>query len=174
LKKWGIKIFIYMGYRMIVNVETNFKSNYDTVIEYVQLSKTLDYIAKPLLVFKPNNQNDYPEVWKNGKYLTSMKLFGIIPFGNQFIVIEKIKEGDPNEFILRDNGYGDVIKTWDHWIFIRKTKNENLVKYIDRIEVKAGVLTIFIAIFASLFYRWRQYRWKRLIHYRFQPLSKNL
>lgn len=103
-----------------------------------------------------------------------MKLFGIIPFGNQFIVIEKIKENDPNEFIMRDNGYGDVIKTWDHWIFIRKTKNENLVKYIDRIEIKAGVLTIFIAIFASLFYRWRQYRWKRLIRYRFQPLNINL
>ena len=47
---------------MIVNVETNFKSNYDTIIEYVHLSKTLDYIAKPLLVFKPNNQNDYPEI----------------------------------------------------------------------------------------------------------------
>lgn len=158
---------------MIINVETDFQSNYETIVEYVNLSKTLDYIAYPLLVFEPMNKNIFPKVWKNGKYLTSMKLFGFIPFGNQFIVIEKIKERVPNEFILRDNGYGDVIKTWDHWIFIRKTKKDNLVKYIDRIEVKAGVLTIFIAIFASLFYRWRQYRWKRLIHYQFQPLNQN-
>ncbi len=157
---------------MIVNVETNFPSDYETIIKHVNLSKTLDYIAKPLVVFEPKNQKEFPEIWKKGKYLTSMKLFGIIPFGDQFIVIEKIKENAPDEFILRDNGYGSVINTWDHWIFILKTENENVVKYIDRIDIQAGVLTIFIVIFASVFYRWRQFRWKRLIQNKFQFLQE--
>ncbi|TGM63908.1 hypothetical protein EHQ94_14830 [Leptospira meyeri] len=146
-------------------------SNYETIIRYVKLSKTLDYVAKPLVVFEPVGQKSFPKIWENGESITQMKLFGIIPLGNQSVVIEKIKETDPNEFILRDNGHSDLIHTWDHWIFIQKTKKENLVKYIDRVEIKAGALTIFIVIFASVFFRWRQFRWKVLIRSNFQAIK---
>lgn len=156
---------------MVINIETHFASNFETITNYVMFSKTLDYIAKPMVVFEPIDPNGFPENWKNGEYLAKMKLFGIIPFSSQTIVIEKIKEKNPNEFILRDNGFSSLINTWDHWIFIRKTKNENLVRYIDRIEIHAGILTIFIVIFASIFYRWRQFRWKKLIRNHFKEID---
>lgn len=157
---------------MIINVETYLRSNYEMVTKYVKLSKTLDYISKPLVVFEPVDQKKFPEIWENGEYLTKMKLFGIITLGNQSVVIEKLKETNQNEFILRDNGYSSLINTWDHWILIRKTKNENIVKYIDRIEIKAGLLTIFIVIFASVFFRWRQFRWKMLIRSNYKAMYR--
>jgi hypothetical protein len=156
---------------MIINIETELKISYETIIKYIHLSKTLDYIAKPLLIFEPENRDEYPNIWVNGKYQVRMKLFGFLPFGKQNFVIEKVKENHSDEFIFRDNGYGDFIATWDHWIFIRKTTDENKVKYIDRIEIKAGVLTLFIASFAAVFYRWRQRRWKKLILNNFQSLE---
>lgn len=52
---------------MIIDVETNLQSNIETIIEYVNYTKTLDYIAKPLLVFEPKNQNVFPEFWKKRK-----------------------------------------------------------------------------------------------------------
>lgn len=155
---------------MIVNIETHIPTNFEKITSYVMLSKTLDYIAKPMVFFEPADPNGFPENWGNGEYLAKMKLFGVIPISSQTIVIEKIKVTSPNEFILRDNGYSSLINTWDHWIFIRKTKKENLVRYIDRIEIKAGILTIFIVIFASVFYRWRQFRWKKLIRNNFQDI----
>jgi hypothetical protein len=36
------------------------------------------------------------------------------------------------------------------------------VVYRDRVEVRAGVLTPFIWVFAQIFYRHRQRRWRRL------------
>ena len=157
--------------QMIANIETKFKCDYKTVIKKVNMSVTLDYIAFPLLKFEPINPDNYPKIWKNGKYQVYMKLFSFFPFGKQFIGIEKFKENDQEEYILRDNGTGDVIKRWDHWILIKKTNQHNLTRYIDRIDIKAGILTIFIWFFANIFYRWRQFRWKKLIKESFQQLE---
>jgi hypothetical protein len=33
----------------------------------------------------------------------------------------------------------------------------------DRVDIRAGLLTPFIWLFAQGFYRWRQYRWGRLL-----------
>ncbi len=156
---------------MIANIETKFKCSYEAAVKYVNKSKTLDYIAFPLLVFTPIDAENYPKIWKNGNYEVKVKLFNSIPFGKQYIGIEKLKDNDPNEFILRDNGTGDIIKQWDHWILISKTDDKQQVKYIDRIDIKAGILTPFIWIFANIFYRWRQLRWKRLIKKSFKQLE---
>lgn len=156
---------------MIVNIETEFNCSYETVVEKVNMSVTLDYIAFPLMVFKPIHPESYPKIWDNGNYQVNMKLLNTIPFGKQFIVIEKIKEHDPYEFILRDNGTGDFIERWDHWILIKRTNENNVTRYIDRIDIKAGILTIFIWIYGNIFYRWRQYRWKKLIKSNFKQLE---
>lgn len=155
---------------MIANIETKFNCDYKTVVEKIHLTRTLDFIASPLLIFKPTDPGKYPATWKNGTYQVQMKLFNFLPFGKQFIGIEKIKENDPDEFILRDNGKGEIIKRWDHWIFVEKI-NSNTTIYKDRIDIKAGILTIFIWVFANLFFRWRQYRWKKLIKQNFKPLE---
>ncbi|TGN13201.1 hypothetical protein [Leptospira ilyithenensis] len=147
---------------MIVNVSTELKSDFETVKRSVLLPKLLIYVTTPLIKFTPLDPNYFPMIWKDGEYLVSMKLFGIIPFGKQYIGIQRFHD-TTDEFILRDNGHGELIRKWDHWIFVRRTKNENLISYTDRIEIKAGLLTPLIWIFGNIFYRWRQHRWRKLI-----------
>lgn len=156
---------------MIVNIETQFNADWDTIIHYLSQSKTLAYINSPLVVFEPID-TPHPEVWTPGTYTAKMKLFKRIPFGRQTIVVEMMEGIHPDEHIVRDNGYGDHIRVWDHWVLVKKTDNPHRVIYIDRIDIKAGLLTPFIALFSQILYRWRQHRWKHLIHHHFAPLGE--
>ena len=103
-----------------------------------------------------------PEVWEDGKYLVKMYIFGNIPFGKQWIVISLYDE----EKRIRDNGYSHLIKKWDHNIHIKDICSDK-THYVDTIDIKAGILTIFVVLFANLFYRERQKRWRKLIHNQF-------
>ncbi|GBF48644.1 hypothetical protein LPTSP4_01440 [Leptospira ryugenii] len=156
---------------MIINVESKFNSSFAKIVSYVKLSNTLKFIAHPLLIFEPIEPEKYPKVWRNGEYLVKLRIFGVIPFGTQSIRIELIKVNTPDEFILRDNGQGQVAKIWDHWIIIQSTPDANLTRFIDRIEIKAGWMTIPVCLFAAIFYRWRQFRWKKLIRNNFGEIS---
>ncbi len=158
---------------MLINVETKLNTDFATVVKYVNLSATLDYIASPLLVFEPVDPKSYPKIWRHGDYLVRMKVFGIILLGTQYIRIERIRDKSATEFILRDNGSGQLAKRWDHWIFIEKTEKNRVTRYVDRIEVKAGLLTPGVALFAAIFYRWRQHRWRKLIKNGFAPLKSH-
>lgn len=137
----------------------------ERVWEEVQTSRLLTYITAPLLVFEPVTPPALPERWSEGRYLVRMRLFGLIPFGSQWIVITKeLVDTTPGRqrYELRDNGHGDLIATWDHWIVIRETE-DGRTHYTDRVEIRAGLLTPFIWAYASLFYRWRQHRWRQLV-----------
>ena len=131
----------------------------------VQTSRLLAYITAPLVAFEPIDPLALPERWAEERYLVRMCLFGRIPFGTQWIVITRpVVDPTPGHqhYELRDNGHGDVIATWDHWIIMRATE-DGRTHYTDRVEIRAGILTPFVWAYASLFYRYRQHRWRRLV-----------
>ena len=156
---------------MIVNTSSKFQREFSEVVKNVMLPSLLSYIAKPLVFFKPIRTNVFPEQWEAGDYLVRMYLFYFIPFGEQTIRIELLKSKVEDEFILRDNGFGTLIKKWDHWIFIKKTDETGQIIYTDRVDIDAGILTPFIWIYAFTFYHWRQYRWRKLIRRNFKDLN---
>ncbi len=158
---------------MIANIQTTFKCSYETVVENLNKSATHKYITSPLMSFTPVKADKYPENWVNGKVEVHMKLFGLISFGKQIFGVEKIQENNKDEYIIRDNGYGELVRKWDHWVFVRRTHKDNKTIYVDRIEIKAGFLTVFVWIFANIFYRWRQFRWKMLIKKSFQQITNH-
>lgn len=127
------------------------------VWERVQRSDTLAFVAAPLIAFKPKRAQ-FPKIWNTGDYETSMSMFGILPLGPQTIGIEYPVDAGP--MVLRDNGRGLMAKTWDHWIFV--TEEDGGTRYTDRVDVSAGLLTPFVALFARLFYAHRQRRWRLL------------
>jgi hypothetical protein len=63
---------------------------------------------------------------------------------------------------VRDNGHGDLPRKWDHRITLVPQPGGGTL-YTDRVEVGAGVLTPFVWLFAGMFYRHRQRRWRRLV-----------
>lgn len=129
-------------------------------------TRLLLYVTKPLIVFKPVKPGILPGVWSEGRYLVEMFVFGFIPFGKQWIVITK----DENKYQIRDNGYGNLIRTWDHLISMQPTQ-DNKTYYSDEVTIHAGFWTPFITLYALFFYWWRQKRWKKLAANQFRCFS---
>lgn len=136
----------------------------DEIWRRVLTPELLIYIASPLVRFQMVNGN-FPTEWTEGeRFQTSLCLFGVVPFGTQWIV-PSVQVSDPAAWPkrLRDNGSSALIETWDHWITIEPDGNGETL-YRDTVEVKAGLLTPFVWAFAQTFYRHRQRRWRKLAH----------
>lgn len=147
---------------MKLSLETSIELPPDEVWQRVLTPELLFHIAAPLVRFRLL-KGDCPVQWADGSsYLASVKLFGFLSFGPQWIVpSQHIDQAVPWPKKLRDNGHSSLIKTWDHWITV-EPDGENGTRYRDEVEVKAGLLTPFIWAFAQIFYRHRQRRWRAL------------
>jgi hypothetical protein len=131
----------------------------------LQTSRLLDYIAAPLVRFVPVQVPALPTIWEERSYLVELRLFDRISLGKQWIVITRqIVETTPGQqrYELRDNGHGDLIATWDHRIFVHEPA-DGCTNYTNQVEVKPRLLTPFVWAFASMFYRYRQHRWRQLL-----------
>lgn len=143
-----------------VQLSTFFPARPDEVWDHVTRSALLHYVARGFVTFRPANAHGFPERWSTGEHKTWMRLMGLIPIGWQVIRIEiPAPQGDTR--VLRDNGYGPMIKTWDHVIEV--SPDGQGTRYVDRVTIDAGVLTPLVFAFAHSFYRHRQRRWQRLV-----------
>ena len=141
----------------------------EIAIEKVQLVKLMQFVSLPIIKFMPQGGDKFPERWNLGRQSVSLFAFGFIPLGHQHIDIE-VESISPSQFKARDNGSGFIAKVWDHQVLISPMKQGSL--YQDIVRVEAGTLTIFVWIFAHIFYRWRQYRWRKLIKGNFSGLQE--
>lgn len=139
----------------------------DTVWEHLQTSALLHHVAAPLIQFK-SHDGSFPERWQSGEYRTDMFLYGIVPLGWQAVVIEQPEPLGDTRY-LRDNGFGPLIKRWDHWIAI--APEDGGTRYLDQVTVDAGPLTPVVAAFARIFYAHRQRRWRELAATSFAALA---
>ncbi|MCL6250006.1 hypothetical protein M3P36_02930 [Altererythrobacter sp. KTW20L] len=129
--------------------------------EQVQSPQLLQHIAAPLLTFHPR-KGAFPETWQPREYRAGLRLFGILPVGEQVIGIEYPEHGAPEGgHVLRDNGRGGLVTRWDHLMLIAPENGGT--RYTDRVEIEAGAVTGLAAAFARYFYRHRQKRWLQLI-----------
>ncbi|MEL6738897.1 MAG: hypothetical protein AAFO28_08220 [Pseudomonadota bacterium] len=141
----------------------------DEAWERVATSALLNHITAPLIRFSPQG-SPFPTVWQPGEYRAWMWLFGIVPIGWQAIVISFPPASGETRFV-RDNGYGPLIKRWDHWIEIAPGEAPGTTRYTDRVTIEAGLLTPIIAGFARVFYAHRQRRWRALARSGFAALA---
>ena len=87
-----------------------FDCDRDTLFAEIMKSKSFFYVSHPMVKCVPEKGYPIPEIWENGKYLVKMKVFGIVPFPKQWIVMSVYKK----EYRLCDNGYSSAIKKWCH------------------------------------------------------------
>ena len=149
---------------MLVERTTLLSCSAQRCLEEVQKSALLRHVAGPFVQFHPLEPKSLPERWEPKEYLVSLRLFGFVPMGRQRIRIStRDRSQEMGRFYveLRDNGRGTLASTWDHLIVIQALGQG--CSYTDRIDVKAGVLTLFVWSFAWVFYRHRQRRWRRLV-----------
>ena len=120
--------------------------------------KSLQYVASPILSFYPIAGEDLGREWITDKtYELKLRFLKIIPLGcHQIKVITISKESNT----LVTNESGALTPVWNHTVQFRQIEYRRL-RYMD--EIGAGLLTPAIWVFAHLFYRHRQKRWKTLL-----------
>jgi ligand-binding SRPBCC domain-containing protein len=132
--------------------------------------RLLRYVARPLQVFVPLQPAQWPEQWEAKRYLVSLRAFGLIPLGQQWIDISfPVADVTDNQqsYQIRDNGQGQLVRRWDHRITL-KAVNEGVTLYTDTLEIDAGIITSLVWLYAQCFYRYRQARWRHLVKRHFQ------
>jgi len=152
-----------------VSLSTTLECTPEQVWERLQTSALLLHVAAPLIRFTPTGCAPFPALWTPGEYRARMWLFGVIPIGWQAVVIG-VPPADGDTRFLRDNGYGPLIRRWDHWISIAPGP-DGTTHYTDRVTIEAGLLTPLIAAFARVFYAHRQRRWRALARSGFAALG---
>lgn len=133
----------------------------DWVWAAVQTPALLDYVAAPVLRFRPAS-GAAPAVWE-GPHAVRLLLFGFLPLGPQVIDVSRdVSRAEKGVRRLRDNGRGRLVRVWDHWISVTDDGRGGTA-YQDSVDIRAGLLTPAVWLFAWGFYAWRQHRWRRLV-----------
>lgn len=145
---------------MHVKASTYLPVRPEAVWELLQTPALLNHVAAPLLYFRSMEQGGFPEHWSDGAHRVNMFALGFIPLGPQILGIE-IGPNTSGVFRMRDNGSGLLVRKWDHLITLEADGVGT--RYTDKVRVEAGLLTPFVWIFAIVFYRWRQSRWRSLV-----------
>lgn len=99
------------------------------------------------------------DLWREGETVIGwVFLFGIVPFSRHHLHVARI---DDSTRTLSSRESGGAIKIWNHDIEV-KPINAVSCRYRDRIEIRAGIFTPLIVMYAKWFYRMRQRRWRAL------------
>ena len=153
-----------------LKISTYLAADLETVKSYLMTPALLNYVAGGLMKFHPIEPNSFPSKWVERKFSIKMFAFHFLPIGKQIIGIEFPQKSD--HWVLRDNGSGSLIKTWDHLIFLESEGGGT--RYTDEVSIDAGLLTLPIYIYAFIFYSYRQMRWRKLVNLNFGPLNDQL
>jgi hypothetical protein len=155
---------------MKVNVSTIIDASPDKVFDIVKTKKLLFYVMHPMARFKIISPEDDFGTWEEGKtYVGWSFLFLFIPVWKRKLYIEKIDEDNRT---IQSRESGEIgLKKWDHLIKVEQKKDGKTL-YTDIIEINAGIFTPLYFIFASLFYRHRQRRWRALAERGFKFSSR--
>lgn len=66
---------------MLVKVRSVFDCDSEELFREIKRTKSLIYIAKPIVRFVQLPDHSLPEIWEEGKYVVKMYILSFIPFG---------------------------------------------------------------------------------------------
>ena len=145
-----------------VKVSTKLACTDDEFWQKIAEPSSLQFVSSPILSFREKKEGDLAGEWQiNRPYLLKLYLLKFIPLGEHRITLVNIDK-DENRIISHENG--QLATVWNHVISFREIE-PGTVYYTDEIEIQAGFLTPAIWLFAHLFYRHRQRRWKKLLRF---------
>lgn len=145
---------------MFVRISTHFNCTTSKLWEKISRPESLEFIASPILAFVSTSPEALNSDWRVGQnYSFKLYFFKFIPLGWHTIQIMQI---DRNQNTISSHERGLLVPVWNHTISFREIK-PGLVSYSDEIEIWAKWLSPFVWLFAHIFYRHRQRRWKILL-----------
>lgn len=145
---------------MIARISTRLACSERDLWQKIIEPKSLQFVASPLVSFEPLQQGALAGEWQVGiPYPLKLYFLKFIPLGRHTIQLVRIDK-ETNTIVSQESGR--LTRVWNHTISFREI-TLNVVSYTDEIEIQAGWLTPAIWLFAQLFYRHRQRRWKVLL-----------
>ncbi len=140
----------------VVSVSTKLDAPADLVWETLKKTELLLYVMRPLLTVR----GDLPKSCRDAQVvrIERLMLFGVVPLWGHEIHIVRFDD-EKREATTSERG-GPITK-WEHSIKVEPL-SEASCRYTDEIDVEAGRLTPLVRLFAELFYRYRQARWRAL------------
>lgn len=143
---------------MIARVSTQLDAPPDAVWSALKKKATFLHVTRGAVSF-PGSE-DWPKEFQEGqRVIARMVFFGVIPapWAHELRVVSV----DEERRELLSNEGGGPLETWNHRIRVEPLPGDRTL-YTDEIEIRAGALTLPVWIFAHLFYRYRQARWRGL------------
>jgi hypothetical protein len=149
------------GHRTVfARISTQLACTENELWQKLSKPRSLQFVASPILSFAPIEPGVLDGEWEVGRdYVIKLHFLKFIPLGRHTIQLVKV---DRDENFISSRERGLLAPVWNHNISFQEIK-PGLVSYTDEIEIRAGWLTPFIWLFAHVFYRHRQRRWKELL-----------
>jgi len=145
---------------MIARISTRLACSEDQLWQKIIEPGSLQFVASPILRFVPVGGGGLTGEWQVGiPYHLKLYFLKRIPLGPHTIQLMRIDKA-ANKIVSQESGR--LARSWKHIIRFQEVA-PGVVHYTDEIEIRAGWLTPFIWLFAQVFYRHRQRRWKVLL-----------
>jgi hypothetical protein len=139
---------------MIIHITSIFPADRETVFQKLQEIETLRYICAPLATFTPLEDC---QKWQAGAVFR----FDLSACGLKFGVHTiNVKKFDIDKILTHEHNKN--VPVWNHIIKLEKC-GKTQTRYSDIVEVHSGWKTLFIWLWANLFYRHRQRKWRELL-----------
>jgi hypothetical protein len=142
---------------VIVRVSTELDIPAELAWQTVKKPETFRYVVRGVLGVR--QLDDVPDDWGEGLTVrVRLLFFHVIPAWKHEIRVARIDEGARE---IYTNERGGPVRHWNHRITVVPRSAERCL-YTDEIEIRAGPLTPVVWVYAHVFYRYRQRRWRKL------------
>lgn len=143
---------------MKVHIETTLATSADRAWNALLKTESFAHVTHGFLLGF-DNIDQWPDAFVEGAEIeTRLVLFNLLPLWKHNLRIVRV---DPEQRLVVSREGGGPVHTWNHRIEITPL-DEQRCRYLDEVDIKAGILTPFVWLFAHTFYRYRQARWRRL------------
>jgi ligand-binding SRPBCC domain-containing protein len=142
---------------MMVRVSTELDAPAEVVWAALKRKSCFLHVTRGLMGFP--DAEEWPKEWRQGdEARTRLHFFHLIPGWEHSLRVIRVDE-DKRELV--SNETGGPVERWNHMLKVKPISG-TLSLYTDEIEIRAGSLTPLLWVFAHVFYRYRQMRWREL------------
>jgi len=142
----------------LVQVTTKLTLPADRTWEMLKRKSTFLYVTRGMVGYP--DAETWPDIlFRDGAIIPMrVKLFCLGPATPHEVRVVRVDEAVRE---IETDEIGGLVRSWRHRMKVEPV-SDSQCRYVDRIEIDAGLLTPLVWAFASLFYKYRQARWRRL------------
>jgi hypothetical protein len=143
---------------VIIRVATALDADADTVWLLVRQPSTLVYVMRGMLGL--SSPDVLPGRWSEGATVTArLLLLDLVPAWRHEIQITAYSDARRE---IETAEHGGPLRVWNHRLRVEPTARDQC-RYVDEVEIGAGLLTPVFWLTAWAFFRYRQWRLRKLV-----------